>query len=687
MPITETPDLLSPLRRTKAVAHEMKKSSSSHNSKGMPTIKTPDLLSPQRRTKAAAHDGCENLSCYDEFSTMWLQSFLSHEQQKNEEAAQKDLSKFIELPGHLVHPHAQKHLRRSKAISPKNSNERRHIKEMRKTLLGGSLHKSVHQTKTKKKSLEGPLPYVEANTKISRVLKHVKLKTNKEDMQASRLDDFYKLVAKETTASIVLQSACRRVLATAYVKQLALETAQATKIQCFVRQFISRRVLKEQQCAKRKATLIRERFVRLYVARFCRRKQMKLENNAAVVCQSIVRMFFAKRLLTTMQLQYSWEVNQTRWKIMSLRLSFAHMRINFYARQIQCIVRRKLAQKRIAYIFSEQSAAALLIQCCWRRYSAQLYSQDLVFERSVEHQCNKLRIITSEHNYWTDKVNELRSPLKLQLKADIEEEKESLIKERQQKLEEINVLESHFEDQFNLVQQISAQDVESGWEEQIELNLTDTRERITNAKTDLLFRIQVKLKSVARKVELLLLNEKEATDSMEHWGNWRKAEQDRLWNLIRHHDDAVAEKEKRKHIIDEQMKWAVKFYVASGKPDKRRTRRRMEPDAIDNRINDLVTAAAMQMDSINEMNHLSRTWGPFQKIVDQFNNGSLLLNQGTLRKHGEEVKNFPMPSKADSKTTDGRNVNTFPHKLDWHLLKAARQEQYEIDCITNNRLK
>jgi hypothetical protein len=54
----------------------------------------------------------------------------------------------------------------------------------------------------------------------------MKLKTNKEDMQVLRLNEFYKLVvvAGETAAAIVLQSAWRRVLATAYARQLALDT-------------------------------------------------------------------------------------------------------------------------------------------------------------------------------------------------------------------------------------------------------------------------------------------------------------------------------------------------------------------------------------------------------------------------------------------------------------------------------
>jgi len=669
-------DRLSPQHRTNPATH-------ASNGKTMPT--TPSvILSPQHRTNAAVRSsGGGNLSNYDEFSSIWLQSFLTFEQQENESSARKDLSNFIELPGHLVHPHAQRHLKRiNKTKSPKKNHERRHIKEMRKTLLGGTKQQSKQQTV--QKSMEGPLPYVEANTKISRVLKHMKLKTNKEDMQASRLDEFYKLVARETAAAIVLQSSCRRVLATACVRQLALETAQATKIQCFVRQFIARRVLQELQCAKRKATLIILRTIHLHVARCRRRKQIKLEHNAAIICQSTVRMHFAKRLLLSMKLQHSWEVNQTRWKTLSLRLAFADMRINFYARQIQCIVRRRLAQKRVATMHAEHSNAALKIQCCWRRFDAQLRNHVLLYERSVEQHCNKIRIITSEHNYWTQKVEDLKSPAKLQIKADTELQHANLMEEQRQKYEEIHALETHFEDQFNLLQQISPQEVEGGWEEQVKLNLTDTRERITKAKLDMLFRIQVKLKSVESKLDVILSNEKGAADSMNHWGKWRQAEQDALWNFQRQHDDKVAEKEKRKSIIDEQLRWAVKFYVASGKPDKRRPLV-VDSDTVNIRIEELSAAAALQMNKIQEINHLSRTWTPFQRMMDQFNQGTIfegLTQNGDTRQYSHEEMVHPTLISQNKTYMAGATFDPFPQNLPWHLLKEVRDEQKEIECVT-----
>ena len=111
--------------------------------------------------------------------------------------------------------------------------ERQRLDELSKTL-----KKTAAMPKIKPKTSKGQKrfnPYVKANSKIACVLHHTLPRGKREDMQASQLNDFYKLVTKETSVAVILQSQCRQVLATRYVNQIALETRQATRIQSFVR--------------------------------------------------------------------------------------------------------------------------------------------------------------------------------------------------------------------------------------------------------------------------------------------------------------------------------------------------------------------------------------------------------------------------------------------------------------------
>lgn len=650
--------------------------------------KSPNILSPQLRTNARTRSGnVDNYYDNHDFGSMFLQSFLSFEKMKNDTAASKDLSKFIDLPSCSIHPHAQNHLQqKAKAKHTTKKNEGRHIKKLRKTLLGGNTKQQQKQQRSTKGS---PLPYVEANTKISRVLKHVKLKSKKEDMQASRLNDFYRLVQKETAAAIVLQSHCRRVLATVQVRQFANETAQAIKIQCCTRQFIAQNVLGELQRAKLKATLIRERVVRLYVARCLRRNQIKLEYNAAVTCQSAVRMYFAKHILRSKKLQNSWEVNQMRWQLISLRLAFADVQFikSLRAIQIQCVVRRRFAQTRVASIQSLYTKAAIRIQCCWRRYETQQRDHEILYERAVEQQCNKVRIMMSEHKYWKEKATALQTEPKLQLKSELEMQKANLTERQRQKQEEIRALESHYEDQANLLQEITPQEIEGGWEEQVKLNLADTRERVTNAKLDLLFDIQLKLKSVENKLNAIYSNGNEVSENVKNWGNWRQEEQDALWAFQRQHDDEVEEKEARKRIIDEQMKWKVKFTVPSGKPMKQS--RRVDVSMPSGTLNALADATAQKLARVQEMSHLNRTWQPFEKMSTTLFGAlqrQVESNQQSVQHVDVALSPTELSSRSNVTGIRGNSLEAFPQRIPFEQIREAREEKKAIiERITTKR--
>ncbi|KAL7535542.1 hypothetical protein ACHAXR_006557 [Thalassiosira sp. AJA248-18] len=646
--------------------------SSRHPSK-QPTAK---ILPPQLRAGASS-------SYYESngFENVWLSEMLSHEKTRNEILAKADLLNFTELPGSTVHPHAANHhlIRQAKCNkrqSPKGGksipdHERQRLDQLTKTL-----KKTTAKSKAKKDQKKFT-PYVEANSKIARVLQHTKPKEKREAMQASQLDDFYKLVTRETSAAVILQSQWRRVLAAECVSQIALETRQATKIQSFVRGLFARELLKRLKEEKQKATSTREQFVRLYVARCRRRKRIKVENDSAVLCQSAIRMFLAKQVAQLRRLQQSWEENQQRWRAISTRLAWKDLRINFYARQIQCVVRRKLAKKRVSAMFVAHTEAALCIQSIWRRYLAWTKMKDVVYQLSVDQRCTKIRIIASEHRYWKQQVEEMTKPSKIQLKKDLEVQKVNLEKEQCEKCEQIHALESHYKDQLQLQQQITPRAIAGGWEEQVKINLNDTRERITTAKLHLFFGVQKKLKSVVKELEQIQRSEDDAIASMDHWSTWQQVEQDRLWDFQRQHDKEVEEREKRHSIISEQMRWAVKHHVASGKPDKRRPLRHLPSGTDDDRgsgdrVQQMIEAVKLKADDFQAANHLTM-FQPFNKMWMQFN--SLATNDNLVQKENGNRMRTPNTLHADLTHQIPHQENVFPSKLPWDLLEKVREER------------
>ncbi|KAL7535386.1 hypothetical protein ACHAWF_005154, partial [Thalassiosira exigua] len=584
-----------------------------------PTKQHPAKILPPQLRGGSGSSYYEN----NDFENVWVQEFLSHEKARNEEIARVDLLNFTELPGSTVHPHSNHDLTHRATGNGKQmpDHERQRLEELSKTLRKTTATKKGKKEGNvgQKKKFTPPSAYVKANTKISRVLQHNKPKWKRENMQASQLDDFYRLVTRETTAAIALQSQWRRVMATKFANRVALEKRQATKVQSFARGYFARKLLRRLKDEKQRAEAMRAQFVRLHVARCRRRKRIRLEQDAAVTCQSVVRMFFAKQVTQLKRLQRSWELNQQRWRAISIRLAWANLRINFHARQIQCMIRRRLARKRVSLMFVVHTGAAISIQSIWRRFVAWKRRSDMVYQLNVDQRCNKIRIIASEHIYWKQQVEELTKPAKLRRKTNLEEQQTNLKKQQREKYEQIDGLESHYRDQLQVQQQITPRAIAGGWEEQVQINLRDTRELITRAKLDLFFDVQMKLKSVTAELDEIRRSEDDARTSMEHWGTWQQVEQDRLWDFQRQHDRDVEEREKQHSIINEQMRWAVKFTVPSGKPDKRRPLL-YRPTGVDDdrgssrRVQQLIDVTKLKADEFQSANHLANTFRPFDKM-------------------------------------------------------------------------
>ena len=631
------------------------------------------ILPPQLRTG----DKRSTYYANNDFESVFVEEFLSHEKARNDSIAKADLLKFANLPGSTVHPHVEKHLIRQASNTTPSPKPGHHLIKRGKALF--------QRTKTDKKPMkERFTPYVEANSKIARILQRTKPKGKGEDMQASQLNDYYKLVTKESFAAILLQSQCRRILATNFAKKVAHRRREATRIQSFVRGFYARKLLKRLKAARQNAADIRERCVRLFVARSRRRKIIRFEHDAAVICQCAIRVYFAKQATDIKRCQLSWQVNQQRWRKISIRLAWANLRLNYHARTIQCIVRRKLAQIRVWCLFDEYTESAILIQSYFRRFVAQKHVQEIVYQLSVDERCNKIRIIQSEHEYWKARVEELLAkPSILSRKKDFEAKRVSLEKERREKYEQIHALESHCRDQLQFQRQLTPRAIGGGWGEQISINLKDTRERITAAKLDLFFDIEKKLKSVVKELNRIQSDEDEAMACLEHWKSWHEDELNGLWQYQREHDSQVEEREKRHAIISEKMLWEVKFTVPSGKPDKRRPLLCRESDG-DGRSFERVKffADATEEKAINHQAaaHLDTTYRPFQQMHKIVNALPANAFQATkLGWRGDEARTIA-PSLPNVTSPNTRQRTSFPTKLPWNLLDQVRDERKQIDA-------
>jgi hypothetical protein len=315
---------------------------------------------------------------------------------------------------------------------------------------------------------------------------------------------------------------------------------------------------------------------------------------------------------------------------------------------------------------------------------AQKHVQEIIYQRSVDERCNKIRIIQSEQEYWKVRVEELLTkPSIVARKKDLEAQRVSLEKERCEKYEEIHALELHYRDQLQFQSQLTPRAIGGGWGEQISINLNDTRERITTAKLDLFFELEKKLKFVVKELYRIQGDEDEAIACLEHWESCHEDELNGLWQYQREHDIQVEERERRHAIINEQMMWAVKFTVPSGKPYKRKPLLCRESDGDGQsleRVTFLVDATKEIVVDRQAAAHLANTYRPFQQMHEIVN--ALPANAFQVTKlgwKGDDARAIT-PSLKQFTSPNTRQRTSFPTSLPWNLLEIVRDERKQIDA-------
>ncbi|EJK75061.1 hypothetical protein THAOC_03228, partial [Thalassiosira oceanica] len=444
----------------------------------------------------------------DEFSSSFVSEFLAYQRSIDKKQTEKDLKNFVALPGGQTHPFTSRltALRAAGAPSAPSNPVRQ------------SLTVSRQQHNNTKRPNRSEDPYAAVNKKISRVLKRGKLLTGKkDDARASGLERVCQIVQRESNSVIKLQAECRRVLATRYVNDLANRTRNAVVIQCAVRCYNARRRLLQLQCEKERSRLVRERIVRRFVAKCQRQKQIKLEHRSAITIQAVIRSHFAKSAANVKRRQLSWSVNQGRFQQLSIRLSWADRRRFCFARKIQSQMRRVLAQDRVCALAFLHAGAATNIQSAYRRFAARLQTDEMKFERMQSRAEDKVRLILAESRHWERRVEDLSTPARILAKGDLEERRAKLQNELDLKHEQILALEIYMKDQLKLKDDITPRGISGGWEENIESNIKDTRERITEAKLDLLFNIQKELKQVGGELESIYEQEHDANKTLQYF--------------------------------------------------------------------------------------------------------------------------------------------------------------------------
>ena len=522
-----------------------------------------------------------------ELDALWMAGFLDHDRSTQDEKSKAELRSLLSLPGSDVLSHDILNILRPQGRSPTtatkghaNSTLSAEEKEQldaasRKLLMKRKQLRCAHPlaitaSNKSKSSTPALAPYHAANTKITKALRMTTASApSPPEMHSDLLDYLFQINRRETIAAVAIQSIWRRRLSIDRMQNVLLDNRSAKRIQAIIRGHLVRLRVRRIRQRLLRAALRCQRQYRCRKAWRRWRCNQQVERRAAAKCQSIARVWFARRIAKEMRRQDAATKIQAVWKGYQGRRLRVHLWLFKNATIIQCCRRKQLAKNIVAQIHQSKAAAATHIERWWRGHSARMRRDEILYRRTVESRSNQVRVLSSEEQFWSDHLAELEKRVASDesvaqwQKTLAELPTKATALERQIQTDEILLIE-----QRALRQNLTPRSVEQGWLEQVERNIINTRESITNSKLELVFGVRRTIRQAETDLQQRTDEVSSAREARDRYAKWKDEELEELWDCQRQHDKAELAKSKLQAIANERRRWAVAFTVPSGKPEK-----------------------------------------------------------------------------------------------------------------------
>jgi len=234
---------------------------------------------------------------------------------------------------------------------------------------------------------------------------------------------------------------------------------------------------------------------------------------------------------------------------------------------IQKMARKATARQRVQAVRVEMNEAAMVIQKKVRsRQSCQKLTEKLL-KREIEYRLDSVAMITSEEEYWQEKIAKVVTRL---MQKDLRAKAESASLNYHQGLLDVYNAENDYVEMMRQKEILSPRAIVQGYFQELNRNCIDLRDKLTNLKQEVLFKrlmhhlhvdavlehqVDVVVDMAKQRDRLVQYREMENAEKVE-----RTQERDLLERTNR----------KREAIAAERRRWAVRYTTRNGKPDKTR---------------------------------------------------------------------------------------------------------------------
>lgn len=425
--------------------------------------------------------------------------------------------------------------------------------------VAGCLHKSNRLIKSE--SLESnkktKSPYESSQKSKYRPLKRL--------LRPSTLDNLLIISRNEIEASILIQSAWRRIQAIQKLHQLGQQRLAAVLIQAVIRGSAKRRwykrwiqevILFATKCQSRRRQILASKTWK---------HQCFVEKDAAITIQNMIRKFNSKCWTYNARKIKCASKIQSVWREYRLNhVSFMAL-LDRIATKIQCQVRRVRAERTVSEMRMEKTTVCLIIQKSWRGFLARRKSHQILLDRNNDLYRRQVLVITAE-------LEHLKKSLEFVVFQEQSKETQNELNKWNAQIDEsrkiIDTSEKNLRELVMTKNQITPDFVSQGWDEEIQSRISSERRSITSTKLDLIFNLSYNYEMLSGRYERSQFKKSYLEQKIAQLEDEKR----NLITIVQSEKREIAKrldsKSKRMAIADEKRKWKVVRRYPNGKPAK-----------------------------------------------------------------------------------------------------------------------
>jgi hypothetical protein len=301
------------------------------------------------------------------------------------------------------------------------------------------------------------------------------------------------------------------------------------------------------------------------------RKYLKPKLANELVCiikiQKIIRGKFGRLKSLRVKYRIASSHIQALWRGVTARAKSDRVWLNKVVVPIQTMVRAKLARGGLDNTRAEWAAAALRIQKRFRCYVSRQKVGNMLRRRENEYRMDNISMLTSDGEHIQEKIEKMIRRL---LRRDFQGKAADTLAKMLNGMRDIYDQENNMVEMTRQMEILSPRAITQGYYQELKRNKIELRTKLTEAKTNLIFKVVPKVLEVDHLVETNMLDIENVAAHRASITVFRDAEYTEKRERSYQRELLYRQRVKRQAIAEERRRWQVKFYTPDGKPDKKR---------------------------------------------------------------------------------------------------------------------